>query len=578
MRRVVAMAILLTGLPLGLARAQDTTLVGLWKSKRWFGPEVRGELRLTGSGDHWQASIGARTAQVRVAHDSMSFSLASSATFKGRVTRSGATITGQWIEPGRRVAMPLVLVSCGMGCYSGRVQPYDDEFTFYMEVKPRANGQLGAFLRNPERNQGRFIGLDHLVRRGDTVYLRDKRDTTIETGLLRDGQLSVRLRSATHDFEKIPPDSFTFFYPRGFRTGTYTYSPPRAINDGWTVARARDVGMSEDKLAAMVQTIINSSVDSTNAYRLHGVLVARHGKLVLEEYFFGERADKPHDTRSASKSLVSVVLGAAMQAGMNVSPQMPVFATMGQTSTSLDARKRSMKLRDLLTMSSGLDCDDGAGEYHEGSEDNLTNQDSIPDWMSVVLRLKMLRDPGAKGIYCSINPYLAGEVIARATGRWFPELAYQLVGAPLQMGPYYIVLDPLGRSYMGGGSRFVLRDFAKLAQLYASGGTWNGRRILSEAWVRESIEPRYLMSPQTETPYVAAAALNYGYLWWSTLYKYQGRVIRAYHASGNGGQFSLFIPDLDLVVSTWGGNYADRGGLVSITQLIPQYILPAIVK
>ena len=578
MKRVVVALILMSSATAVVAHAQDSSLVGLWYSKRYFGPEVRGELRITRLGDAWKATIGARSATARVTRDSVFFDLPSAARFKGHFIRSGSAIMGQWIEPARRIAMPVVLEPCGSGCYSAMIRPQDDEFTFYMNVTPRADGKLGAFLRNPERNQGRFIGLDHLVRRGDTVYLRNKVDTTIQTGILQEGRLSAYLRFATHDFQRVPPDSFTFFYARGRPTGTYTYTVPRAKNDGWSVARARDVGMSEDKLAEMVRTIINTSIDSANAYRPHGILVARHGKLVLDEYFYGENADKLHDTRSASKTLVSLVLGAATSKGMKVSPDMPVFATMGETSPNLDPRKRNMKLSHLLTMSSGLDCDDGADEYHPGSEDNLTNQDTIPDWLSVVVGLKMLRDPGAKGVYCSINPYFAGEVIAKASGRSFPDLAWDLVGAPLQMGRYTITLDPVGRSYMGGGSRFVLRDFAKLAQLYANGGTWNGRRMLSREWVRESIEPRYLMSSQIETPYVAKSALNYGYLWWSTAYKYQGRIIRAYHASGNGGQFSLFLPDLDLVVAVFGGNYADRGGLVSITDLIPKWILPAVVK
>lgn len=577
MKRVVVALILMSSLAIGEAHAQDSSLVGLWSSKRYFGPEVRGELRLTRLGDTWTATIGSRTATARVTRDSVFFDLPSAARFKGHFIRSVGAIMGEWIDP-RRIAMPVVLEPCGSGCYSTLIQPQDEEFTFYMNVTPRADGKLGAFLRNPERNQGRFIGLDHLVRRGDTIYLKNKADTTIQTGILQEDKLSVYLRFATHDFRKVPADSFTFFYARGRPTGTYTYTVPRAKNDGWTVARARDVGMSEDKLAEMVRTIINNSIDSANAYRPHGILVARHGKLVLDEYFYGEDADRLHDTRSASKTLVSLVLGAARSKGMKVSPDMNVFATMGETWPNMDSRKRSMKLRHLLTMSSGLDCDDGADEYHPGSEDNLTNQDTIPDWLSVVLGLKMIRDPGAKGVYCSINPYLAGEVIAKAIGRSFPDLAWDLVGEPLQMRRYTITLDPIGRSYMGGGSRFVLRDFAKLAQLYANGGMWNGRRILSRAWVRESIEPRYLMSSQIETPYVAKSALNYGYLWWSTAYKYHGRIIRAYHASGNGGQFSLFIPDLDMVVGVFGGNYADRGGLVSITDLIPKWILPAVLK
>lgn len=86
------------------------------------------------------------------------------------------------------------------------------------------------------------------------------------------------------------------------------------------------------------------------------------------------------------------------------------------------------------------------------------------------------------------------------------------------------------------------------------------------------------MSSQIDNDWVARSTANYGYLWWSTAYKYRGKIIRAYHASGNGGQFSVFIPDLDLVIAAFGGNYADRGGLVSITNLIPQDILTAIEK
>jgi CubicO group peptidase (beta-lactamase class C family) len=566
------------------AHAQDTSLVGLWQSKRYFGPEVRGTLELRQARERWQATIGARTADVRIRGDSVSFDLPSTNRFKGRFARDRATIVGQWIDPRRRVTMPLVLTACGAGCYAAQVRPVDEEFTFYMEVKRRPDGTLGAFLRNPERNQGRFIRLDHLARRSDTVFLRDARDTTIATGLLRQGRLSVFLRFATHDFQKIHPDSFSHFYPRGYRTGSYTYAPPVARDDGWQVGRARDAGFSEEQLEAMVRIYVNASADSVNAYRPHGLLIARNGRIVLEEYFFGEHANKAHDTRSASKSVVTAVLGAAMQAGMKIGPQTPVFSTMGMTSSTLDARKRAMTVYHLLTMSSGLDCDDNAPDYEKypGSEDVLTNQDENPDWLRMVLDLKMLRDPGAKAVYCSINPFLAGEVMARATGRSFPDLAWELLAAPMQFDPrHFLLITPVGDSYMGGGAHYLLRDFAKLAQLYAGGGTWNGRRILSEAWVKESVAPRYRIGrtfrqgPRGPTE---TTTNNYGYLWWTTEFEHQGRTVVAHHASGNGGQFSMFIPALDLVIATYGGNYADAGGFYALRELIPRYILPALVR
>ena len=567
------------------AAAQDTSLIGLWQSKRYFGPEVRGRLELRRNGERWQATIGSRMADVRVVKDSLSFDLPSSNTFKGRFARDRGSITGQWIDPRRRITMPVVLRRCGTreGCYSANVQPVDEEFTFYMEVKRRPDGTLGAFLRNPERNQGRFIRLDHLTRRGDTVFLRDARDATITTGVLRQGRLSAYLRFATHDFQKVHPDSFTNFYPRGRPTGTYSYTPPLARDDGWNVGRATDAGFSEEKLEQMVRMYVNASTDSANAFRPHGILIARNGRLVLEEYFFGEHANKPHDTRSASKSLVTVVLGAAMQAGMKVGPRTPVFSTMGMPSPSLDPRKRAMTIYHLLTMTSGLDCNDNAPDYEKypGSEDVLTNQDTNPDWLQMVLDLKMLREPGAEAIYCSINPFLAGEVMARATGRSFPDLAWELVASPLQMDRHFLLITPVGDSYMGGSAHYILRDFAKLAQLYANGGMWNGRRILSEAWVTESVEPRYRIGrtfrqgPRGPTE---TTTNNYGYLWWSTEFEHNGRTVVAHHASGNGGQYSMFIPALDLVVATYAGNYADAGGFYALRELVPKYILPALLK
>ena len=99
------------------AQAQDTSLVGLWQSKRYFGPEVRGRLELRQEGQRWHATIGARTAEVRVAGDSLSFDLPASNKFKGRFARDRASISAQWIEPRR--TMPLVLTRCGSGAGSG---------------------------------------------------------------------------------------------------------------------------------------------------------------------------------------------------------------------------------------------------------------------------------------------------------------------------------------------------------------------------------------------------------------------------------------------------------------------------
>lgn len=95
MRRTVAVALVLCCVGAGGIRAQtsDTSLTGLWYAKRWFGPELRGELQLRQMGGAWQTVMGSRTANVRVARDSFVFDMPSGGSFRGRLSRNGAQVT-----------------------------------------------------------------------------------------------------------------------------------------------------------------------------------------------------------------------------------------------------------------------------------------------------------------------------------------------------------------------------------------------------------------------------------------------------------------------------------------------------
>jgi CubicO group peptidase (beta-lactamase class C family) len=363
----------------------------------------------------------------------------------------------------------------------------------------------------------------------------------------------------------VPDDAFTFFYPRGRPTASYAYTPPLDRGDGWPVGTLEDAGISRDGISAFVQTLAGAP-DSLGALRVHGLLIARHGRLVLEEYFHGENGDKPHETRSASKTVGAVLIGAAMQAGAPIGPATSAYAVMRPDAAGLDARKRALTLHHLLTMSSGFDCDDSGDR--PGDESNITDQEENPDWYGMILDLEVIRDPGAQAVYCSINPHLAGGMLSRATGRSLPDLMYELVAEPLGMRGYYVPITPSGDGYLGGGWRFRPRDFMKLGQLYLNRGTWQGRRVVSEEWVRASTAPRYSMGLTSQ----------YGYLWWLREYPYDGRTVQAWYASGNGGQYVMVIPDLDLVIAVYGGNYNERAGGLMVSEMIPRYILPAVMN
>jgi CubicO group peptidase (beta-lactamase class C family) len=227
-----------------------------------------------------------------------------------------------------------------------------------------------------------------------------------------------------------------------------------------------------------------------------------------------------------------------------------------------------MTLEHLLTMSSGLDADD-SNEDSPGNEDRVAEGDN-PNWWQLTLDLDMVREPGEKAVYASLQPNLIGAVMRTASARPLAELFHDLVAEPLQIKQYWLNLQPLGEPYMGGGARFLPRDFMKLGQLILNGGTWNGRRVVSAEWARRSTSPLVQIGIKKMS--------GYGYLWWIIEYPFQGKTIQAFYAAGNGGQIVMGIPALDLVVAIYGGNYADPIIFQIQKQLVPQYVLPAVVR
>jgi CubicO group peptidase (beta-lactamase class C family) len=113
--------------------------------------------------------------------------------------------------------------------------------------------------------------------------------------------------------------------------------------------------------------------------------------------------------------------------------------------------------------------------------------------------------------------------------------------------------------------QFLPRDFMKLGQLMLDGGTWEGRRILSRDFVARASAPLYPLGSR-----------RYGYLWWTIAYPYRDRTMQTFAALGAGGQVVVVVPELDLVIASYGANYSSRGYRWVSNEVIPRFILPAI--
>ncbi|MCE9669843.1 beta-lactamase family protein [Myxococcus stipitatus] len=553
-------------------------LIGVWGSERVLGPQVRGELTLVRRGEVWRARIAGFDAPARVEGRKVSVVLpGGQGELRGALTEDGQRVTGHWIQPrvdmsGMKFATPVTLGALQPGVWRGDVSPLEDRFSLYLVVRKQEDGAVVAFIRNPERNFGNRllfrVGLQEGVVRLTPVAGRVQLEGTYDAAA---GRLSLLVPALdqTFDFTRRGRDQAVGLYARTPSPGPYVYQPPIAEADGWATASLDEVGMAVEPVRQLVQGILDQEPGPESAPAIQGLLIARHGKLVVEEYFQGFDKERPHDLRSAAKSYASVLIGIALEHGAPFTVDTPVVSLFPEYKGALkqlDARKRRLTVAHLMSMSTGLACDDD-DPASPGNEDRL--DESVPDWYRYTLDLPMVADPGKQGVYCSANINLLGGVLRNTTRRWIPEFFHEHLATPLQLRDYHLDLMPDGEQYLGGGIYMRPRDALKLGQLYLSGGTWNGRRVVSQRWVERSTAKHATMSD----------GRTYGYSWWRHELKVGDRVYSQYEASGNGGQLVMVVPELDLVVMFTAANYNH----VSIwrkfrEELLPRYILAAVER
>lgn len=357
--------------------------------------------------------------------------------------------------------------------------------------------------------------------------------------------------------------------PRALEAAAFSGRAPQYLNDGWRSARPQDQGLDSELLVDLVTSVADGQWPNT-----HSILVARNGYLVVEEYFYGFDESMLHDMRSASKSLTSTLVGLAIDRQMisGSDARALSFFPEYRSYKAWDSRKTEITVRNLLTMSSGLDAND-SDQQSVAAEWAYQAQTGQPDWTKFVLDAPMIAQPGTRLIYGGGNPLLLGGILDSVVDdrvEWFAEEA---LFAPLGIDRYRIYLDPVGVPYMGGGMYLRPRDMLKIGQMYLDDGQWKGQQILSKSWVTESFGKYGRLEPLDKN------GNEYGYLWWHENYDVGGKKIATVEARGNGGQYIVVIPELDAVVVITSGNY--RGGLEMTRQpqrILQRYLLPAMLE
>ena len=341
-------------------------------------------------------------------------------------------------------------------------------------------------------------------------------------------------------------------------------------NTDWPNADPAQVGLSEAKLRQM-----SAAIRTDQFKNIGSVLVARHGKLVFEDYLAGDGSTL-RDTRSATKSITGALLGIAIEENKLSGIDAKILQLLPERAGKVqnpDPRKSAITIEDFLTMSSPLECDD----WNDASRGNEERMYLVEDWAQFILDLpirgrmhlgeKAEAPPyGRYFSYCTGGVFVLSEVLQKATGIRTDNYAQEKLFAPLGITKVEWVYSPLNIPQTGGGLRLRSRDLLKIAQLYLNLGQWQGRGIVGEDWVRRSTQPHAQIDENTD----------YGYLWWLKSFKSGDKSYPAFFMSGNGGNKVVAIPQLDLAVVLTSTNYNTRGMHEQTEKLLTDYILAAV--
>lgn len=324
---------------------------------------------------------------------------------------------------------------------------------------------------------------------------------------------------------------------------TVSYWP----TSGWKVSSPEEQGMDSHLLADMLAQI------QEQGHAIDSVQVVRNGYLVVDAYNHPFGPDRLHVIRSCTKSIVSALIGIAIEQGALQGVEQPIAELFpDRTIANLDESKQAMTLEDLLTMATGLECRDSYLYRWQG----LQRMQQSDDWVQFILDLPMAEEPGDRFEYCNGASFLLSAIIQEATGMSTKAFADEQLFRPLGIEDVDWPSNPDGISIGWGSMRMEPRDMAKIGYLYLNGGRWEDRQLLTTEWIEAS----------TEKHIAATLQDGYGYQWWVSDLGY-------YMALGYGGQFIFVVPNANLV-AVITSELAERDFYVP-QQLLNRFIIPA---
>ena len=307
---------------------------------------------------------------------------------------------------------------------------------------------------------------------------------------------------------------------------------------GWQTSTPEEQGMDSAVLARLVDFGTILSFDS--------LLIARHGKIVLDASYAPYTSDVPHIINSSTKAVIGTLTALAIKDGLLDSVDHRMLDLFADRSiANLDDRKKAVTLQHLLDMTSGIDWK----EPLDGRPELVIDMERSPDWVKFILDRPMSHAPGDIFNYDSGNPHLLSAILSKVTGMSASDYAKARLFGPLGISTWNWRHDPQGISIGGYGLALQPRDMAKIGYLYLRHGEWDGKQLVPLDWVERASHATVNMNTRFEPE------LRYSNLFWALPSRH------VYFAAGYNCQLIMVFPELDIVAVTTARENCPHGRL-----------------
>lgn len=322
---------------------------------------------------------------------------------------------------------------------------------------------------------------------------------------------------------------------------------------------------------------LSETVKSEKYGHITSLWIEQNGDVIYEDYFHGAGPHTYHNMRSAGKTVTGMLIGTAIGDGLidDEDTRAASFFDELRPFENNDRRKDDITLRDLLTMSGPLECDDW-NSFSRGNEERMY---LVEDWSSFFWDLPIKNRPSWEipendggfdrlFAYCTAGVQLLGEIVERAVGQAAAEYASHRLLDPIGIKNPKWNFASSGKTHLGGGLELTTVDWARLGRLYLNRGRNADAQILPEAWINASLADYVRIDDTT----------NYGYLWWRPRYVALGQTYAANLMNGSGGNRVYVLPEFGLVVVITKSDFRDRDAHAKSDQLFADEVVARLRK